>query len=175
MNANQDDIDQEACCNENDGCSCKDNEVANEGHQDEGLKDLLLRAHADIENMRKRMIKDREETIKFANTKFAKDVLPIVDNLDRALSNMSGNEHCKAFVDGIELTKKELYSALAKNGITQIEAKLSDPFDHNVHQIMCEVESDDVESGKIAAVYQAGFMINGRLLRPALVGVAKQK
>lgn len=174
MNTNHGEEEADKQNDQNSACKCKKDDSTQE-NEEENLKDLLLRAHADVENMRKRMLKDREETIKFAITKFAKDILPVIDNLERALANMDGNEHCKAFVDGIELTKKELHSALSKNGITKIEAKRSDAFDHNFHQIMCEVDSEDIEPGKIVDIYQSGFLINGRLLRPTLVGVAKQK
>ncbi len=188
--------DQEDCKDVNDNnchCECADNidslcaeDTQEDSVSDEqftkleqehaALKESLLRVHAEIENMRKRTEKEKEDSLKFANTKFAKELLCVIDSLDRALENAGDVETShKLFFEGIKLTQKEILSAFSKNGITKIEVKKSDEFDHNFHQIMCEVDSDDVVDGKIVNVYQNGYMINGRLLRPVLVSVAKKK
>lgn len=141
-------------------------------------KDALIRAYAEMENMRKRFVKEKEDCIKFSSSKFAKDMLTVVDNFERALSNFDSKEisdQVRVFYDGIVITHKDLVSALAKNGISKIEAKKSDNFDHNFHQIMREVEDDTVEGGQIVDIYQTGYMIHDRLLRPTLVSVAKKK
>lgn len=142
------------------------------------MKDALLRAHAEMENIRKRTVKEKEESLKFANTKFAKELLEVIDNLERALESTKEEElekNAKALLDGVKLTHKALLAAFAKNGITKIDTKKSDEFNHDIHQIMCEVASEDVKPGQVVDIYQNGYTINGRLLRPVLVSVAAKK
>ena len=170
--------DEECCCDEH--CECEAEETVNlvekAEKEIETLKDALLRTHAEMENIRKRTIKEKEDSLKFANTKFAKELLEVMDNFDRALENATDAEkNAKNFYDGIKLTHKTLLAAFVKNGITKIETKKSDVFDPGIHQIMCEVASEDIGEGKIVDIYQSGYMINGRLLRPTLVSVAKKK
>lgn len=174
---------EDECCDCKAECGCDENKQESQKDDLEqlrkeqvALKDAVLRAHAEIENIRKRTVKEKEDSLKFANTKFAKELLDVIDNLDRALNNAGDVEKtAKTFFDGIKLTHKTLVSAFAKNGITKIETKKSDTFNHDMHQIMCEVEAADVDEGKVVDIYQNGYMINGRLLRPVLVSVAKKK
>jgi len=157
-------------------CTSKEIDLETLKKENESLKDFILRAHAEMENLRKRFAKEKDDISKYCATKFAKELLGVMDNFERAFANSGDAENqAKAFFDGIKITHKELTSALSKNGITKIEAKKSDDFDHNIHQIMCEVDSEEVEGGKIVDIYQNGYMINDRLLRPALVSVAKKK
>lgn len=181
--------DEKCCCGcqeECQNCECEEcSDSAEKGEEfdaealkkeNASLKDFILRAHAEMENLRKRFAKEKDDVSKYCATKFAKELLGVMDNFERAFANSGDAENsAKAFFDGIKITHKELTSALSKNGITKIDAKKSDDFDHNFHQIMCEVDSEDVEGGKIVDVYQNGYMINDRLLRPALVSVAKKK
>lgn len=136
----------------------------------------MLYAKAETQNVRRRMEKEAQDAKAYAATGFARDVLSVSDNLTRALeaipAEMRENEAMKGLVVGLEATGRELESVFAKNGITRIAA-LGMPLDPNQHQAMVEIPSADVEPGTIVAEMQAGYMIKDRLLRPAMVGVAK--
>jgi molecular chaperone GrpE len=141
------------------------------------LKDQLLRAMAETENVRARAQRELSDMAKFAKTEFAKDLLGVGDNLQRALACVQGQSFenhplLKGLVDGITMTEKELFKAFEKHGIEKIKS-LDEKFDHNVHQAMLEVENSDKPSGTIMQVMQEGYVLNGRLLRPAMVSVAK--
>ena len=139
-------------------------------------KQEVLYAQAETQNVRRRMEKEAQDARAYAATGFARDVLSVSDNLSRALeaipAEMRENEAMKPLVIGLEATGRELDSVFAKNGITRIAA-MGMPLDPNQHQAMVEIPSTDVEPGIIVAEMQAGYMIKDRLLRPALVGVAK--
>lgn len=139
-------------------------------------KQEVLYAQAETQNVRRRMEKEAQDARAYAATGFARDVLSVSDNLSRALeaipSEMRESEAMKPLVIGLEATGRELDSVFAKNGITRIAA-MGMPLDPNQHQAMVEIPSTDVEPGIIVAEMQAGYMIKERLLRPALVGVAK--
>ena len=136
----------------------------------------VLYAQAETQNVRRRMEKEAQDARAYAATGFARDVLSVSDNLSRALeaipAEMRESEAMKPLVIGLEATGRELDSVFAKNGITRIAA-MGMPLDPNQHQAMVEIPSADVAPGIIIAVMQAGYMIKDRLLRPALVGVAK--
>ena len=121
--------------------------------------------------------KDVQDARNYAATNFARDVLSVADNLARALDHvpdeLRDHEKAKNFISGIEATQRELEKVFASNGITRIAAK-GMPLDPNQHQAMMEVPSDEVEPGTIVQEMQAGYMIKDRLLRPAMVGVAKK-
>lgn len=140
------------------------------------LKEKLLRAMADTENMRRRSEKEKEDAHNYAVTKFARDILSVSDNLRRALENIPQeareSETVKTLVTGVEMTETELVSTFAKHKIDVIEAE-GKKFDPNFHQAMFEIENIDVEPGTVLQVMQTGYVISGRLLRPSLVGVAK--
>lgn len=145
----------------------------------ENLKNQLLRTLAEYENYRKRADREREETAKYAITNFARDLLSAADNLRRALESVpedhkNPEELLKTLMEGVEITEKELLSAFKKHGIEKIDP-LDQPFNHDFHQAMFEVENPDVAPGTIVHVMQCGYQLSGRLLRPALVGVAKEK
>ena len=139
-------------------------------------KQEVLYAQAETQNVRRRMEKEAQDARAYAATGFARDVLSVSDNLSRALeaipAEMRESEAMKPLVIGLEATGRELDSVFAKNGITRIAA-MGMPLDPNQHQAMVEIPSTDVEPGIIVAEMQAGYMIKDRLLRPALVGVAK--
>jgi len=136
----------------------------------------VLYAQAETQNVRRRMEKEALDARAYAATGFARDVLSVSDNLSRALeaipAEMRESEAMKPLVIGLEATGRELDSVFAKNGITRIAA-MGMPLDPNQHQAMVEIPSADVEPGIIVAEMQAGYMIKDRLLRPAMVGVAK--
>jgi molecular chaperone GrpE len=137
----------------------------------------VLYAKAETQNVRRRMEKEAQDAKAYAATGFARDVLSVSDNLSRALeaipAEMRESEAMKPLVTGLEATGRELESVFAKNGITRIAA-MGMPLDPNQHQAMVEIPSADAEPGTIVAEMQAGYMIKDRLLRPALVGVAKK-
>ena len=136
----------------------------------------VLYAQAETQNVRRRMEKEAQDARAYAATGFARDVLSVSDNLSRALeaipAEMRDSEAMKPLVIGLEATGRELDSVFTKNGITRIAA-MGMPLDPNQHQAMVEIPSADAAPGTIIAEMQAGYMIKDRLLRPALVGVAK--
>lgn len=141
------------------------------------LKDQLLRTLAELENYRKRAEREREEMAKFAITGFARDLLTVPDNLRRALESVPVDhekpaELLNTLLEGVEITEKELLTTFKKHGIEKIEP-LGQPFDHHLHQAMFELEDQDQPAGTVVHVLQPGYSLNGRLLRPAMVGVAK--
>ncbi|MCU6453678.1 nucleotide exchange factor GrpE [Sphingomonas sp. A2-49] len=139
-------------------------------------KQQTLYAQAEIQNVRRRTEKDVADARNYATTSFARDILSVADNLSRGLSaipaELREDEKLKGLVTGLEATGRELESVFARNGITRIEA-MGAPLDPNKHQAMMELASD-AEPGTIVQEMQAGYMIKDRLLRPALVGVAKK-
>lgn len=135
-----------------------------------------LYAQADTQNVRRRLEKDAQDARSYAATAFARDMLSVKDNLERALSMMpadlKGHESFGALVTGIEATAREFDAVFARNGITRVEA-VGQSLDPNRHQAMIEIPSADAEPGTVVQEMQAGYMIKDRLLRPAMVGVAK--
>ena len=141
------------------------------------LKDKALRATAEVENFRRRAEKEREDVAKYAISGFAREMLPVADNLRRALDSqpsLSGEAAAavKNFVTGVELTERELIAAFERFGLTRIDP-MGQPFDHNLHQAMFEVEDVNQAAGTVVQVMQPGYVLKERLLRPALVGVSK--
>ena len=143
--------------------------------ENEALKDRLLRAMADAENTRRRAERDKADALSFGGSKLAKDLLVVQDNLDRALKAADDNlrETAKDFIEGVELTRRELINAFAKHKIEAVEPELGEKFDPNLHQAMFEAPVPGAKPGTVIDVVQTGFTIAGRLLRPAAVGVAK--
>ncbi len=142
------------------------------------LKDKLLRNMAEMENMRRRAEREKAEATLYAATNFARDVLPVGDNLARALETMdedaraNAGEAVKNLLEGVELTQRELSNTLQKHNINIIDP-MGEKFDPNKHQAMFEVPDPDAVNGTVVQVVQAGYSIGERVLRPALVGVAK--
>ncbi|MZR29912.1 nucleotide exchange factor GrpE [Sneathiella litorea] len=147
----------------------KDAEIAD-------LKDKLLRAMADVENMRRRAEREKQDAHTYGVTKFARDILGVADNLRRAIESIPDtareNADVKSVLPGIEMTESELLNTLEKHQIRKIDPK-GEKFDPNLHQAMYEIEDPSVEPGTVLQVTQAGFVIADRLLRPAMVGVSK--
>jgi molecular chaperone GrpE len=140
------------------------------------LKDRLLRALAENENIVRRAKKDREDAAKYAAANFARDMLTVADNLARALDAvpeaMRADEAAKTMLEGVDLTMRELLATLERHGITRI-SPLGEKFDHNLHEAMFEVPTADAEPGTVMQVMEDGYVIHDRLLRAARVGVAK--
>lgn len=141
------------------------------------LKDQLLRALAEVENTRRRGEREREDTARYAISGFARDILTVADNLRRALDNIpaearADDELLNTLAQGVEATEREMLAAFERHGIRKIEP-LNEKFDHNFHQAMFEVPNTGKPAGTVVEVMQPGYVLNGRLLRPALVGVAK--
>lgn len=143
----------------------------------DAAKQDVLYARADMQNLRRRMEKERDDARNYAATGFARDILSVSDNLARAIESMPAelreDEKVRRFVEGIEATQRELEKVFGQHGITRIAAK-GMPLDPNQHQAMMEIPSNEVEPGTIVQEMQAGYMIKDRLLRPAMVGVAKK-
>ena len=136
-------------------------------------KESALREAAEAQNARRRAEKDVESARKFALEKFAGELLPVVDNLERAMELAdTSNEQVKALVDGVALTHKSFIDALRKFQVEQLNPE-GTPFDPQHHQAMSMVENPDCEPNTVLAVMQKGFLLNGRLLRPAMVVVSK--
>jgi len=139
------------------------------------LKDRVLRSMAETENVRRRAEKDKADMSAYAVTGFARDMLTVSDNLRRALDAMPEEtaDDMKVFVEGVEMTERELLKSLERHGIEQVNPEVGEKFDHKRHQAMFEVPTDDHPSGSVMQVVAPGYVIKDRLLRPAMVGVAK--
>lgn len=142
------------------------------------MKDRLLRTLAEMENLRKRTEREVTDARAYGVAAFARDMLDVADNIRRALDAVpveareSGEAGLKALIDGVELTERALLKALEKNGLKKFDPR-GEKFNPNLHQAMYEVPDDAIAPGTVAHVIQAGFMIGDRVLRPALVAVAK--
>ncbi len=130
------------------------------------------RERADLENLKKRMTRERAETLKFANEQVLRDLLPIVDNLERAVAHAQGGGNGEPLVEGVALVLKSLREVLERHGVTRIAAKGA-PFDPAQHEAMAHVESAEHEPNSVIEEHQPGYRLQERLLRPALVSVAK--
>ena len=159
-----------------------DNEKQNELEENlrdeiEQLRDEKLRLLADMENLRKRSDRDRMDSIRYGNINFARDILSLGDNLSRALDaipkDAEKTETITNLINGLRMVQREFTSILEKHGIKKIEA-LNQRFDHNFHQAMMEIESEEVEEGIVIQEIQSGYNMHDRLLRPSMVGVAKK-
>ena len=142
-----------------------------------GLKDQRLRAIAELENFRKRAEKDQSDALKYGISNFAKEIINIRDNIERAQGSISdeakNNEAIKSVIEGIDLIAQSVVSTFEKIGIKKIES-LNEKFDHNLHQAMMEIENEELEPGTIVQELIPGYTLHDRLLRPAMVGVSKK-
>ena len=136
-----------------------------------GMRETLLRERADLDNQRKRMQRDMELSLKFANEKLLRDLLPVYDGLESGLSVETAD--VKAMREGLSLTLKSLLKIAENNGLQQIDP-IDEPLDPERHHAVSMVEVPGKASGTVVSVMQKGYVLNGRLLRPALVAVAKE-
>jgi len=166
----------------NDQKNKKKSEEIKEESPEEKLKstqEKLLRTMAEMENQRRRFEKEKHEAYEFGGFNFAAESLSLIDNVDRAISSFKNDENLKKdknfnkIIEGIEIVKKDLVSIFKKNGIETIDC-MNKKFDPNFHQAMLEVENNTKEPGTVIQEIQKGYMMKDRLLRPALVGVAKK-
>jgi molecular chaperone GrpE len=140
-----------------------------------GVRDAQLRAQAEIENIRRRAEMDVEKAHKFALEKFANELLPVIDSLERALEVANKEApQLQSMIEGIELTLKGLLGAVRKFGV-EVVGETGVPFNPEVHQAMSMMESEEFEPNHVMLVMQRGYTLNGRLLRPAMVAVSKAK
>jgi molecular chaperone GrpE len=143
----------------------------------EGLKDRWLRAHAEVDNIRKRAEREREEAAKYAITKLAKDIVGVGDNFQRCIDAVppgaaEKDATLKSFLEGVTMTERELLNVLDRHGIKRLQP-MNEPFNPHLHQAVLQVPRTDVPNGTVVEVYQAGYTIEERVLRPAMVGVAQ--
>ncbi len=159
-----------------------DNPVAEEENSDPAseiaaLNDKLLRTLAEGENLRRRAQREREDTAKYAITNFAREIISVADNLQRALASLpetptEADDPITAFTDGVKLTERELQSIFERHGIEKIEPQ-GQKFDHDRHEAMFEMPTADAPAGTVVQVFEVGYMLKDRLLRAAKVAVAK--
>ena len=136
--------------------------------------DLYLRSQADMENLKRRFQKEKDELVKFSNESLIRQLLPVVDNLNKALEHSQDGNSLNALSEGVELTLKGLTDTLKRAGVEEVKA-LGEPFDPNFHEAMCEQEDNCVKSGTVIQELQKGYVLNKRLIRPAMVVVSKGK
>ena len=162
--------------NENDAPISDEDIILKLNEEISDLKDQRLRAIAELENFRKRAEKDQSDALKYGVTNFAKEIINIRDNIERAQSSISDevktNEAVKSVVEGLDLIAQATVSTFEKIGIKKIES-INQKFDHNLHQAMMEIEKDEIEPGTIVQEILPGYTLHDRLLRPAMVGVSK--
>lgn len=143
----------------------------------DSYKDRYMRTFAEMENIRKRAEKEKADIRKYAISDFARDVLGLGDNIQRAIAAVPAeaaeqDSHLKSFREGIELLERELLGMLQRHGVTRIDPK-GERFNPNQHQAVMEMERPDLPAGSVAEVFQSGYIIGERVLRPAMVAVAK--
>ncbi len=134
--------------------------------------DRLLRQAAEFDNFKKRTLKEREESIRFANEGLIRDLLPVVDNLERAVSHAQSNSDANLLLEGVKMVLKGLLNVLSKHGVSSIGA-VGLPFDPLKHEAMVQLESSEHEPNTVIEEHHKGYLLNNRLLRPSLVTVAK--
>ncbi len=154
-------------------------ELGKAGAELHDYKDRYLRLYAETENFKKRMSREAVEQGKYANESLIKEIIPVLDNLERAISHADGapgggqpGQGNGALVDGVKMVAKQLMDVLTKFGVTQVES-IGKPFDPNRQQAMMQVETEDYEPGTVVEEFQKGYFLNDRIIRPAMVTVAK--
>ncbi|MFZ2967870.1 MAG: nucleotide exchange factor GrpE [Sulfuricurvum sp.] len=157
---------------------CSEPEVKSEleivGEELAALKDKYARVHADFDNIKKRLEREKYSALEYANEKFAKDLIPVVDSLSMAIGASASEAEATVLLEklkeGVELTMKQLLSVLEKHGVTPVDE--AEPFDPNIHNAVQKVDSEEHESGAIVTTFQKGFRYKERTLRDAMVVIA---
>ncbi len=139
----------------------------------EGLKERLLYQQAEFENFKKLKSKEKQDTLRFGNETLIKELLPVLDNLERAIEHAGKTEEAKSITEGVALTLSGFIKVLEKFDVTRVEA-LGKKFDPNLHEAVYQEENDEVEPGIVVGEFQKGYVMDGRLLRPSMVSVAKR-
>jgi len=137
------------------------------------LQDRLLYLQADFENFKKLKNREKEETLKFGNEILIKNLLPVVDNLERAIDHSEKTSDFKSIYDGVKIVLNDFLKVLERAGVERIDA-LGKKFDPNLHEAFLQEEKNDVEPGIILSEFQKGYILNGRLLRPSMVIISKK-
>jgi molecular chaperone GrpE len=140
----------------------------------EDLKEQLLRVRADFDNAKKRMEREKNEAIKYANERMLAEILPIVDNLDRALQSMEQGHPLEKVKVGLKIAQAELHAVLETHGVEVIKCGPGQEFDPNLHEAVAVVDAENLKEGQIVDEVQKGYLLNGRLVRPSRVRVAQQ-
>ncbi|MBW1660225.1 MAG: nucleotide exchange factor GrpE [Deltaproteobacteria bacterium] len=138
------------------------------------LYDKYVRLHAEFENFKRRITKDKQEAIRYANQELIRQILPFVDNLERSLQHADESKNIDALKEGIEMTIKDFLKTLEKLGLETIQSE-GEPFDPNVHEAIMQEERDDMEPNTVVQELQRGYKLHGRVIRPATVTVSKKK
>lgn len=172
-----DDIDEaeaDAYAEELDDAAVEEDELEALRAERDEMKDRFMRALADAENVRKRAQKERKEAEQYGGSKLARDLLPVYDNMARAVGSVTDDqkEASAALIEGVELTMRELINVFKKHGIEPVQPQVGDKFDPQVHEAMFEAPVPGTKAGEIIQVSADGFMLHDRLLRPAQVGVS---
>ncbi|WP_419767621.1 nucleotide exchange factor GrpE [Arcobacter sp.] len=173
--------DESSCCNEKESTeevkeATTEDKIAELEAKLKETEEKYLRVHADFENIKKRLEKEKYQAIDYASEKFAKDLLSPIDTLEMALAaeeaatNLSTEDLLAKLKEGVELTIKNFYTAFEKHNITVVET--DGEFDPNFHNAIMQVDSEDKQTGEIVQVMQKGYMLKERLLRPAMVSIA---
>jgi len=136
--------------------------------------DLYMRTYAEMENIKKRGIKEREDLAKYANESLIKEMLPVIDSLEKAIAHAEDDENSSALAEGLELTRDDLMKKLEKAGLEEVEA-LGKPFDPNFHEAVSQQIDDGVAPGHVMIELQKGYVLNGRLIRPSMVVISSGK
>ena len=136
-------------------------------------QDKYLRVHAETENFKKRMTREGAEREKYYNEGIIKELLPVMDNLERAIAHADENGDAGGLIDGVRMVKKQLGDALAKFGVSEVQC-IGLPFNPESQQAMMQVETEEYDEGTVMEVYQKGYFLNERILRPAMVVVSKR-
>jgi len=134
--------------------------------------DQMLRAMAELENYKKRMTKDKAELLKYGNEKLIQEILPVFDNLERATNQNEFSENLEGLLEGVKMTIKQFYSVLEKFGV-EVIVSVEKKFDPEIHEAVMQTESEDHEANTVVSELERGYILNGRLLRPAKVAVSK--
>ncbi len=140
----------------------------------EDLKEQLLRLRADFENAKKRLEREKYEAIKYANESMLQEILPIVDNLDRAMTSIDQGHALEKVKEGLKIAQSELHAVLEAHGVEIIKSVPGQKFDPTLHEAVAVVETEDPKDGHIVDELQKGYLLNGRLVRPSRVRVAQK-
>ena len=134
--------------------------------------DLLLRERAELENFKRRMQREKSESLRFASEPLLRDILPVIDNLERAVAHAKESEGSQALVEGVELVLRSLLDTIGRHGVSRVKAK-GEAFDPNLHEAVVQVENTKVAPNTVLDEHQPGYQLHDRLLRPAMVSVSK--
>lgn len=148
-------------------------ELAQKEDEVKSLQERILYLQADFENFKKLKAKERQDTVKFANEEIVKELLPVVDNLERALAHSESTDDFKSIHEGVRITLNQFLKVLEKSGVTTIDS-IGQKFDPNFHEALYQEERDDMEADTVVSEVQKGYILNDRLIRPSRVGVSKK-